>query len=169
MATSRLESVVNLSLLATCLLVSAAAGKRLYVGGENRDLARPSEYSRGEVLPPLAGVRYADKERTVLLFLSSHCQFCSASMPFYAKLSAARHSGGLQLVVLGGEPELTLAQYIAGYHLEVDYVRTIRPGDLKVVATPTVILANRTGQVEGLWRGARRDREPEVEAALLRR
>lgn len=173
MQSPRLETAVNLCLIATCIVVSAAAGKRLLTkesagATPGNILGRPTGYAQGDVLPTLEGIRYAEREKTMLLVLSSHCPFCTESMPFYSRIASSRHDGRLQIVVLGSESQTVLADYVTSHGLRVDQVRTLQPGVLKVVATPTIILADSAGRVMAQWRGVLRHREAEVEDVLSR-
>lgn len=139
MNTSWLEKILNVVLIVTCVLVSGVAAKRL-----TQDAApaapdprgQPQGYTKGEVLPPIAGVRYAEREKTVVLFISSHCKYCVESMPFYARLSNLRKSAGFQLVVVSSEATKTITDLLAENRCEADHVKTIGPDDLKVFATP---------------------------------
>jgi hypothetical protein len=168
MSGSRLETTVNVCLITTCILVSVAAGKRLWSGDPATSTAGSTGYKLGDTLPTLEGVRFTDKPKTLLLVVSSRCKFCTDSMPFYAKLSAARRASAFQFVVAGSEPEAALTTYLTRNGVEADRIVVLRPGTLRVTATPTIILADSVGSVSGYWRGALSGRELEVEAALAR-
>ena len=166
MNTSRLEKLVNVVFIVTCLLVSALAVQRLLQKPAADPRQQLPSYSRGESLPPIAGVRYAAQEHTVLLFMTTHCPYCKEGMPFYTRLSTLRKQGRFQFVVVSPEPTKTVDEYFAANKCEVDHISTLAPGAMKVAATPTLILADREGRVSNVWRGALRDREKEVELAL---
>lgn len=168
MTGSRLEAISNLCLIATCVVLSAGVVKRFWGADARPTISQDAGYAKGEKLPPIEGLRLGEKPKTLLLFLSSGCRFCTESMPFYAKLSGARHLVGYQLVVLGKEPQNALVDYVSKHGVEADRVLTVRPGTLKVGATPTIIVADNAGRVQGHWRGVLGARESEVEGALAR-
>ena len=120
----------------------------------------------GDVLPQVEGFRYSDAPKTLLLFVSTQCRFCTESMPFYKRLSTGKGRGTFQFVVVGAEPVNTLREYIGDFAVEPDRIITVSRGLFEVSATPTAIVADGTGRVRGYWRGLLRDRERELEAAL---
>lgn len=159
----RLELVANVSLIAASLTVLLTFGLRAC------DLRQPSRnagYQKGERLPSLAGVHYADASRTVLLFISTKCRYCLDSMPFYAKLAGMRSSKHFQLLIVGTEPESALAGLADAYRLAPNRVLSVTPGTFLAVGTPTLLVADRSGRIVGIWVGLLRDREQEVLAEL---
>lgn len=162
----KLEVFANLCLTAASIAVLVVFAGRLIKGDRPQSPAAASGYALGESLPQSEGLDYTAAEKTLLLFLSSRCEFCTESMPFYVQLSRWRQPGRFQMIVLGRERESVLSEYIGQHGLRVDGVRSVRGGEFKVSGTPTLILTSRTGRVVGYWRGLLRGREGEVEAAL---
>jgi hypothetical protein len=151
MTRPRLDTIANLCVVVTCLLLSVAIGRRYiwdYGGSEG---APSTGYKRGEMLTTLEGVHFGTQPRTLVLFLSSKCKYCTESMPFYTKLAAARPSRRFQLVVAGSETQATLFQYLDGHGVAVDKVVTVSPQLVKVRATPTIVLVDGSGRVQAQW------------------
>lgn len=162
-----LDTVVNVTLLVTCVLVSAAAFDHLW--NRNTVNGRPPSgpsYQLGEQLPQIDGINFAHASKTLILAVSSRCKYCTESMPFYARLAKERSAAGYRIVIVGFESEATLREYVGGHSLDVDGLKSIKQNDLKVSGTPTLILADASGKVQGEWRGLLGERETEVEAAL---
>ena len=71
------------------------------------------------------------------------------------------------MIVVGLEPIETLTGYLSSHQLETDAVVSVNPGTLKVSGTPTLVLVDNKGKVTKQWPGALREREADVEAALV--
>lgn len=133
---------------------------------------QPSEFVPGDKLPQDAGVNLAQADYTLLMFLSSRCGYCTASMPFYNRLSKARADSvaSIQLAALSAEPHEVLERYLAEHAVTLDAAVGLSPGqfrDMRVRGTPTLILATRDGIVRNVWRGRlAEDQEAEVLAAV---
>lgn len=117
--------------------------------------AKPTQYVPGDRLPALEGVEYSRAAKTIVLFVGTHCQYCINNMDFYRLLAeeAARTSGALQLVVAGPEPVPTLNAFLRQYALDVDGVVSVSAGQVRVLGTPTLVLADRNGVVKRVWVG----------------
>lgn len=159
-----LDTLANLAFVVVCIVFVAFLGQRMMQPAAATPQV-PKGYSVGDALPALDGAPYASNERTLILFLSSGCKFCTDSMPFYQKLSAARE-GRYQLLVVGAESENALSEYLAKHKVVADRVMRLKPGQMKVFATPTVLVADRQGKTLGQWLGMLGTRESEVSKAL---
>jgi hypothetical protein len=104
-------------------------------------------------------------ERTILLGTASTCRFCTASMPFYQRLTKAAKDRGVRVVAFAMEDVETNRDYLKGHGVIVDGVVSATKNKLTLPATPVLIVANREGQVVGLWRGMIND--PAVEADVF--
>lgn len=164
------ELTTNVALTIAAVAVTAAMGWRLWTGSNPSVAAAPPVppgYAIGEQLPAIEGIRYQESARTVILFASSQCKFCTESMPYYSRLSESKNSHrGMRFVIAGPEPEAVLRRYVEGHDVRPDQVMNVKPGVFKVTGTPTLIVADSAGKVLGYWRGLLGDREAEVETAL---
>lgn len=168
---SRLETLVNVCLVVTCVLTSSLAVKQILrpsqESGRNSKGPPPPEYRVGDKLPPIDGLQYAEGNKTVVLFISTHCRFCADSLPFYKRLAELSEQSGFRVVIAASEPEALMSDYLRKNAVKVTAVRTVPPELFKVAATPTIIVADRDGKVAGYWRGLLNGREREVETALM--
>jgi hypothetical protein len=78
-------------------------------------------------------------------------------MPFYSTLLKRSietgQKGRLQLAVVSMEPVETSRIYLEQHGLEIPTVTAVKRGDLKVSGTPTLLLVDRSGAVQRIWRG----------------
>lgn len=166
MARLSLDTVVNLALLGTCVVIVTTTLSRTVSTGP-ADTANPTGYSKGELLPAFGDVKDRRDGNTLILLVSSTCRYCTESMPFYAELAGKRSLTSTRVLLVGTESTETLSAYAQEHKLEIDAVLSVPPGTFKVRGTPTILLADREGRLISEWRGALRGREKEVEAAVL--
>jgi hypothetical protein len=76
-------------------------------------------------------------------------------MQFYQALAneVGRSRGRLRLIVIGYENAEKLHRFIERYQLNANRVISLSAPDVKVYATPTLVLANRHGIVQRVWVG----------------
>ncbi|CAN5861654.1 hypothetical protein BH18ACI5_BH18ACI5_11990 [soil metagenome] len=144
----RLEKVTNLVTIVTCVALLATLGYRTFYqpGPQIRRAVAP--FPAGRTMEPIEGLRYSSQGgRAVLIFVSSHCRFCSESMPFYRHLA----DQGVHIVVVGTESVETLQAYAKDNALssEVVSVKSMAP----VEATPTLAILADDRTVLFSWRG----------------
>ena len=102
----------------------------------------------------LVGVDWSKNERTLLMALSDQCHFCSASSPFYQRLTkemSAQENIGLIAVFPQSANEAR--KYLNTLGVSIADVRQSSFDALGVIATPTLVLVNKEGIVINTWRG----------------
>jgi hypothetical protein len=165
---SKLQLLANLATIAIAILLGIAVGQL-------HSLAKPVKNAQqvrsaapqtrpGASLPfeplhagtrvPLPGIDWAKNERTLLIALSEGCRYCTASAPFYQRLtkevSVARKIG---VVAVFPQSVLEARNYLSTLGVSVADVRQISLDELGVIGTPTLILVNKEGVVTKSWRG----------------
>lgn len=153
---SNLEVASNLALLTVCLWSGYALYSRPAPAPALPQPSRPS-LGKGEAVS-VDGLQLAEgKDSTVLLFVRSSCQFCTASMPFYARLRQQMAASGgaerLRLVIVTTDDRDTASSYLAQHRLTVDQLLASARFPDKVWATPTLVVVSSTGVVKGAWTG----------------
>jgi peroxiredoxin len=111
-------------------------------------------YKPGERLEPLNDVDFSRATRTLVVFVTSYCPYCTNSMEFYRDLSEeeSRRANSFQLVIAGPESVESLKTFLTHHQLRAD--RVVSLVDFAGVrATPTLILTNRRGIIERIWVG----------------
>lgn len=156
--TSKLDKATNVAFIITCVILCVyVSGKmvpsnRVASGGPPR-----LSYKTGDKLPAVPGVKYAEADVTVVLFVQSECRYCKESMPFYKRLADTLNSrGGASrrlLIAASFEDEITTKDYLAGHGVRPDGISRIRPGTLAVQGTPTLFVVDRSGTLRGAWMG----------------
>jgi len=158
----RLDSIANVVVIGTCLLVCSLLVMR---AAQARNEQRVGLSALAPVFPvgfkpaQPAGIEYAASDFTVLVGLSSRCKYCAESMPMLRTLA---HEAGAQkkmrvrLVALALEPLTSLTSYLQRNGLAEFLPNEIRVGsDLAPVAqrTPSIVLVDRSGSVVATWPG----------------
>jgi peroxiredoxin len=122
-------------------------------------------YRAGETFEPI-GVNLAPKGPTLVMYVRSNCEFCTASMAFYNRMTKGK-SEGARVVVVGPEPEEQLRRYVAEHGLIADQVISVQRGVLRFAGTPTLVLLDRDGRIRRVWQGQLAvAQEKEVEESL---
>ena len=113
-----------------------------------------SAFRTGDRAEAIPDVRYDRSQKTVILYVKSTCPYCTASMPFYNRLSASATKTGTRIIAVSSETTDTLKQYLDNHHLRVDQVVGGFSG--KAMGTPTLLVVDRSGTVRGAWFGQQR-------------
>jgi peroxiredoxin len=112
------------------------------------------------------GLNRAPNGPTLVMYVRSSCQFCTASMAFYNRVAKGK-SESARLVVVGPEPEEQLRRYLAEHGLEADQVVSVQRGLLRFAGTPTLLLLDPKGKIQRVWQGQlAAGQEGEVEESL---
>lgn len=164
---SRLEVATNVAVL----LVGAAV---LFTFGWNFNRSRhPTTRLRpglqkGSTLCTPAGLNYGDASETLLVAISTHCEHCAGSVPFYNQLAEPQGSAGraLRVVAVFPEGEDEVRDYAARTQLRLDAVAAADFSALNLSMTPTLILVDRGGNVLDFWDG---QLSADAEQQVLRR
>jgi rhodanese-related sulfurtransferase len=94
------------------------------------------------------------QDNTLIVYLSTSCPFCNASRDTYRSLSSLRPN--LRLIVITSEPSADVKDWLKEADISVDEVRELPISNVRALglnATPTLILTDGTGAVEGVWYG----------------
>ena len=140
---SKLEKATNVAIIFTCVVFSTFVV--LDRRPENR--AATATYAPGDRIGELAGLDLTRSQTTVLLAVKSTCQFCTENMSLYRQLVAQRNPERTRIIGLTPESVETATEYFRRHGVEVDDVLSINPGDLRIRATPTILLVSRSGEV----------------------
>lgn len=161
----KIETTANIAIIIVALLLSITLVKNYLFRPS------PSDGSRGGVAQGQSGmgnkvniarVDWARNGQTLLLILSSSCQYCTESAPFYRRLTKEVTSHTIAVMpqsILDGQA------YLDGLGVTVNEVRQESLTTLGAVGTPTLTLVNDSGVVVGSWVGKL---SPEQEDEVLR-
>ncbi len=115
----------------------------------------PNEVKVGDQLPGLHAYNWNAHERTLVLALRNGCHFCEASMPFYRKLTQLEQSNqiGVHLIAVFPDDPAVVRQVVETQQLTIEVVAGFELGQVKVQATPTLMLVDEQGRVSKVWMG----------------
>lgn len=154
--------VANVALIIVAVLLCAVIGKDYFaprlVGPPSKVDAKvdaPSLNLHNEVQPgervSLSGVDWSKSNHTLLLAISSKCNFCSESASFYQRLAKERDK--IQLVAVLPQSTSEGQAYLESLKVSVDDIRHASLFSLGVKGTPTLILVDGTGRAIKSWLG----------------
>lgn len=146
----KLETIANFAVIIAALAVGYAVLRERLAAPRI-----PRSVSAGDRLAPVAGVNWTAHRRTLVLALNTACHYCRDSAPFYRKLAHVQHAAGNYpeiVAVFPNEPE-AVRQFAREEGLALRSIAATSLERLGVVATPTLLLVDREGQVERAWVG----------------
>lgn len=149
-AETKVEAIANVTVILMALAVGCAVLTR-YVESSRP----PRMVATGDHLARLPGLDWNQHRRTLLLVLNTGCHFCQDSVPFYQQLAQAQHLDPVALEVVAVFPNEAgmVREFTAHEGLTIRSVPEVRLENLRVNATPTLLLVNNEGRVERLWVG----------------
>lgn len=148
----KLEQLANVAVVVSLVVCITA-----WVWYLQRPASRPDAdlYEVGEPFP-LAHVSPSATAPVLVIFINSHCVFCTNSMPFYRRLLSERdrRHANVRVVAVSLEPAASMAQYLAAHGLSVDrQVAAPDASSLRLRGTPTLLLLDQHRVVRRTWRG----------------
>lgn len=148
-----LEVLTNAALLTVCLTFLALVA-RTFVFSPSR-----SQHGGGlhvnETVQRIQGIDFAGAPRTLLLALSSECDFCSSSIDFYNKLIKTPDSVARKVNIVAVFPQRDeiVKKYLIEKQMLVTAVAGVDLSALRVNGTPSIILVDKTGRILEVWTG----------------
>ena len=144
---AKLDRIASAAAIALCCLGAATLVVRKE-RADQQDLSRFT-YEPGERLTGFEAVHFSATQYTVILFVSTTCEYCASSMPFYRNLvrMASQDATKLNVAILGFEPDGAIRNYLRQHDLDLAHVHSIQGSRTRLQLTPTLILADRDGVV----------------------
>lgn len=125
----------------------------------------PQENLVGKSVP--LDLNWKDNKKTLVLYISTICRYCTESAPFYQRLVAENSRNGVNLVAVFPQSIEEAKEYLQTHNVNIDQVYNNSLNSISVRATPTLMLVDENGVVTDFWRGKlTADREAEVMAKL---
>lgn len=151
---SRLEVATNVAILLVGAAVLFTFSWNFYQSRQPTARLRPG-LQKGLTLAPPAGINYGDAPETLLVAMSTRCDYCAAGVPFYNQLVGMRGGtgGGLRVVAVFPDGEDEVRDYAARTRLRLDTVAAADFAALNLAVTPTLILVGGDGKVLDFWAG----------------
>jgi len=151
MMKAKVEVVANVVVIVLAVLI----GSVFLIDRFAKHGPDPNEVKAGDQLPGLPAYKWNAHERTLVLALRSGCHYCDASMPFYRKLAQLEQSSqiGVHLIAVFPDDPAVVRQVVETQQLSIEAVAGFELGQVKVQATPTLILVDEQGRVSKVWMG----------------
>lgn len=148
----RIENVSNVAVTIVCLAMLVVLVTRFY---------SPQRQEKGNALtPPPVGTKLAVKnldwtqrDRTLILAVSTQCHFCTASAGFYQRLSTQAKLKNVRIVAVFPQPESEAKTYFQGLNVPVTEIYRAPLSEVSVSGTPTIIMVDRSGVITKAWVG----------------
>ena len=117
---------------------------------------------------PLNGIDWAKNEKTLVMYLSSKCRYCTDSGPFYKRLvEAYKSSKGIKFVAVMPQPNNEAKEYLSSLGVGINEIYQAPLQPIGVKSTPTLLLVDESGTVTDLWVGKLQpEREQQVVSKL---
>jgi hypothetical protein len=106
-------------------------------------------------------------KKTVVLALQVGCHYCTASAPFYDRITKFASQRGINVIAMLPNGQSESRNYLGGLKLKIDNIQQIDLGHIAVSGTPTVFVVNDKGVVEKVWEGQLEDDQEKKILALL--
>lgn len=150
----RVELLANVAILVVAVLLGVVLVSRYLLPASSRPAGGESTRIKPGTKLSLPGVDWGKGDRTLLLVLSTSCRFCTDSAPFYRRLAQEKAgNGGVSLLAVLPQSVGDSQKYLNDLGVAVDDIRQASLEDAQVRATPTLIIADRTGSVIESWVG----------------
>jgi|SRR5579859_1580759 len=147
----RLESGLNALLMLACLALIGAIAYT-HFGPSRSAQSGPVASLKGEKLR-IPGVEWSNSQRTLVLALSTHCHFCTASGDFYKRLQPVAAACGVPIVAVLPQPTDEARSYLLNLGVSLPVVKQAPLASVSVSATPTLMVVNSEGVVTDSWTG----------------
>ncbi len=118
----------------------------------NGNFQRPPEISPVGRPLPLENINWKENKKTLVLFISTTCRYCTESAPFYQRL-VKENRGNVKLVAVFPQPVEEAIEYLSSNSVEIPDVRNASLMSLGLRGTPTLLLVDENGVVSEYWRG----------------
>ena len=169
--TRALDAATNVAVVVSAILFVALGIRYFWLTSNPPTPGAAAVYDPGDRVDPIPGLTYGGPERTVLLFLSSTCIYCTESMPFYRFLSERQRDvpRRFRLVAVSKEDDSVMKKYLESNALSVDQIAAVPPEQpFRLRLTPTLVLVDKEGKATQSWVGAlSEDNKAEVLRAIL--
>lgn len=167
-----LEKLSHIAFIVMCVAVTAVGVQRFTSARAAGSAPPPAgPIAPGTRLALNDVLRPAGAKGALVLALSTNCQYCTASMPFYNRLQSldAVANGTVRMSVIALQPVPQMREYLASHNVSIERIVQFSDAGVSVRGTPTLILIDADGEVVNSWAGQLRpDEEVEFVKALDR-
>lgn len=112
---------------------------------------KPQENLIGKTLP-LRGINWKDNGKTLILYLSTTCGYCNASVPFYQRIENEKEAT-IKTVAVFWQREDEAQKYLESHKIKADKILSVSLSDIGISGTPTILIVDENGLISDLWLG----------------
>ncbi len=98
-------------------------------------------------------ITWTASRATLVLALSTTCRFCTESAPFYRELTKYAKERNIRTIAILPQPLNEASTYLSNENVRVDEIRQNELSAVHVTGTPTLLLIDSKGTVQGSWIG----------------
>lgn len=163
---NKIEVVANVCMIAAAIVFLASMS--WFFLRNYASVSKPrSAIEKGTKLT-LSNVDWSASPQTLLLVLSTKCNYCTVSAPFYRRLvDQSALSRNTRLIALFPQTIDESKAYLATHNVAIETLQQVPLASLGVKGTPTLILVDTNGSVIQSWDGMiPPDAESQVLASL---
>jgi peroxiredoxin len=153
----KVQFTANIAIIVVAVFVVAAICKQILFPVPS---AQESNQSSSSNLPnivgktvPLENVIWGETKKTMVLYLSNTCHFCTTSAPFYQNLVAQSSGKNIKLVAVLPQSVDDGRNYLKKLDVKIDNVYQQEFDSIGIRGTPTVLLVDEKGAVTNVWIG----------------
>lgn len=153
---SRVKQILDVVATVATLGVLAYLSYTFYQDRSNQSSAMASLKKRQQqtAITKLPDIDYGLRRATVLVAITTKCDYCRQSMPFYRTLQSNAEADGsnMQLVFISPEQRELVQLFLATNSVHAE-VQTVDFAEHGIGATPTLVMVDRAGHLMRQWRG----------------
>lgn len=106
----------------------------------------------GQIVP-LQGIDWKENKKTLIMFISTTCRFCTESGSFYKRLVKENSNKNLKLMAVLPQTVDEGREYLDKLEVNIDEIYNARLSSIGVASTPTLLLVDEQGKVMEMWKG----------------
>lgn len=161
-AQKTIEIVANVAIIAVAIVLGYVLIKQFVFPTPQAAPGAPKPPEIGTKIS-LPDTDFATSEKTLVVALKKGCKFCTESADFYQKLVKAAGEKNVRVIAAFPHTVEEGQGYLKELNVPISEMKQADFSLLKVSGTPTVIMADKNGQITKAWLGKLPpDKETEV-------
>lgn len=126
---------------------------------------------KGDEFSLLPGVDYSKSPKTLLIALSTKCDHCTETIPFWKRVfeTNIENKNGTRFVAVFPETAVEVGRYLHEQQLGLNTIPGINYKAINLPGTPSAVLLDNEGKIVNFWIGKpSKDAEQEILDAVTR-
>ena len=149
----KIELAANLAIVIVALILATVVVKRYVWSNSPTNPSNPAQIKVGDKLS-VSNVDWRTTDNTLVLILQKGCRFCDESAPFYQRLAKGlKDRSDVRILAVLPQGESESREYLSKLGVSLENVVQAPPASFGIRGTPTVMLVNKAGLIEGIWTG----------------